>query len=135
MVSSVENVNPELSCYFQRLKRLLDCPKKLRISFLNQTQRMAEDFLQGKPDATQEELIDYLGEPEELAHGFLEDLEPGVVERYRKRKRFLLLGCISVLSVSLIIVAIFGLYFQKVPLDLEVTETITIYSNDVERAT
>lgn len=53
--------------YFRALERCLDCPGKDREQFLAQARRMADDFLQGKPDATPDEVAGFLGEPEELA--------------------------------------------------------------------
>ena len=42
--------------YFRALERCLDCPGKDREQFLAQARRMADDFLQGKPDATPDEV-------------------------------------------------------------------------------
>ena len=123
----MENVNKELSEYFQRLKRLLDCPKPLRNSFLAQTRRMAEDFSVDRPDITQEDLISYLGEPEELALGFLETLDSDVLKHYRRRKKFLLCGCIALLIVALVSASIWGNHLVVNPKTAEVTRTITIY--------
>lgn len=53
--------------YFRALERCLDCPGKDREQFLAQARRIADDFLQGKPDATPDEVAGFLGEPEELA--------------------------------------------------------------------
>jgi len=128
----VENVGMGMSVYFQSLERLLDCPKPLRSSFLSQTRRMAEDFVQGRPEATREELVGYLGEPEELAQGFLETLEPEMLERYRKRKKFLLRGCVAVLAAALICVSAWFVYFWSITLDVEVTETTIIYREFTE---
>lgn len=121
-----------MSGYFQQLERHLDCPKPLRSSFLNQTRRMAEDFVQGKPDATQRELVDYLGEPQELAQGFLETLDLDVLERYRKRKKLALCGCIAVLVAALIGVSIWCAVLWHTPSELEVTDTLIIYSEPKE---
>lgn len=124
----MENVGMGMSVYFQSLERLLDCPKPLRSSFLSQTRRMAEDFAQGRPEATREELVGYLGEPEELAQGFLETLEPEVLERYRKRKKFLMRGCIAALAAALICVSAWCFLIWHAGDTIEVTETIIIYS-------
>ena len=59
--------------YFRALERCLDCPGEDRERFLAQARRMADDFLQGKPDATPDEVAGCLGEPEELAQCFLEE--------------------------------------------------------------
>lgn len=127
----MENVNKELSQYFQRLERLLDCPKDLRRAFLNQTRRMAEDFVQGRPDTTQKELIDYLGEPEELAQGFLETLDSEVIKCYKKRKKFLLYGCIAVLVATLICVSVWCVRLLNEPNMVRVTETLIIHSDNM----
>ena len=61
--------------YFRALERCLDCPGEDRERFLAQARRMADDFLQGKPDAAPDEVAGCLGEPEELAQCFLEELD------------------------------------------------------------
>lgn len=127
----MENVNKELSEYFQRLKRLLDCPKPLRNSFLAQTRRMAEDFSVDRPDITQEDLISYLGEPEELAQGFLETLDSEVIKCYKKRKKFLLYGCIAVLVATLICVSVWCVRLLNEPNMVRVTETLIIHSDNM----
>ena len=60
-----------MSGYFQQLEQRLDCPNGTRKRFLTKTRQAAEEFLREKPDATRQELIDLLGDPEELAQGFL----------------------------------------------------------------
>ena len=67
--------------YFRALERCLDCPGEDRERFLAQARRMADDFLQGKPDAAPDEVAGCLGEPEELAQCFLEELDPELLER------------------------------------------------------
>lgn len=120
----------DMSGYFQQLERHLDCPKPLRSSFLNQTRRMAEDFVQGKPDATQRELVDYLGEPQELAQGFLETLDLDVLERYQKRKKLLVRGCIVALAAMLAGAITWGIYLWNGPMRVEIIETTTIIYHD-----
>lgn len=119
-----------MSGYLRRLKPLLDCPRPLRDSFLSQTRRMGEDFIQGKPDVTEQDLVDYLGEPRDLAQGFLESIEPGVLERQRKRKKQLMGGLVAILVVVLIIISrwCYVLWDHRDE-EFEVTETLIIYTN------
>lgn len=125
----MDDVSAELSVYLRRLNRLLDCPKPLRKSFLKQTKRIAEDFIRGKPDAVPQEITDYLGDPQELAQGFLETLEPDVLNRYRIRKKFFLRGCITLLAIVLACVSIWCVQLLNEPNMVEVTETVVIRSN------
>lgn len=116
-----------VSSYVQTLERQMDCPKGIRRPFLKRTRQAAEQFLQDRPEATRQELADYLGEPQELAQGFLETLDPDVLERYRKRKKFLLRGCIVALVGILAIVVSWGIHLKLEPKTVEVTEVIKIY--------
>lgn len=116
-----------MSGYFQQLEQRLDCPNGTRKRFLTKTRQAAEEFLREKPDATRQELIDLLGDPEELAQGFLETLEPEVLERYRKRKKFLLRGCVAALVVMLIAMTCWAVKLRNEPNLVEVSQVITIY--------
>lgn len=117
-----------MSSYFQQLEQRLDCPNGTRKRFLTKTRQAAEEFLRQKPDATRQELIDLLGDPEELAQGFLETLEPEVLERYRKRKKFLLRGCVAALITVSVTISVFAVTFKKTPVQVEINDTLTIYS-------
>lgn len=119
----------EVENYLRELNRHLDCPKRIRKPFLDKTRQMAEDFVQGKPDATAQDIIDYLGEPQELAQGFLETLEPEMLKRYRNRKKFLLRGCVAALIMLLIVVSAWCIHLWHVPSEIEAVETTVIYRN------
>ena len=47
--------------YFRALERCLDCPGEDQERCLAQARRMADDFVQGKPDATPDEVAGCLG--------------------------------------------------------------------------
>lgn len=116
-----------MSGYFQQLEQRLDCPNGTRKRFLTKTRQAAEEFLREKPDATRQELIDLLGDPEELAQGFLETLEPEELERYRKRKKFLLRGCVAALVVVLVAMTCWAVNLRNEPNLVEITGVITIH--------
>lgn len=128
----MENISLDMSGYFNSLERFLDCPKNTRRPFLDQTRQMAEAFVQGNPNATSREVTDFLGDPEELAQGFLETLDPDVLTLHHRKKMLFRWGCVALLGVALVLTTIFGIYFQKTPSNLEVTETIIIYTESME---
>lgn len=117
----------EVENYLRELNRHLDCPKRIRKPFLDKTRQMAEDFVQGKPDATPQELMDYLGKPRELAQGFLESLDEEIIEPYKSRKKLLLRGWIAILAIALIVVSVWGIHLCLTPKKVEMTETLIIY--------
>ena len=106
--------------YFRALERCLDCPGEDRERFLAQARRMADDFLQGKPDATPDEVAGCLGEPEELAQCFLEELDPELLERRKRRRKLgrrILAGVVAAAMILL----------ETQPMKVEVTERLIIY--------
>ena len=117
-----------MSGYFRRLERALDCPRGVRRPFLERTRQIAEDFLQERPEATVQEAAGYLGEPGELAQGFLETLDPEVLAKHRRRKKVLHWG-LAALAVAIIL--FLGawvcelLWFRMIP--VEVIDTLTVY--------
>lgn len=130
----MENISLDMSGYLHSLERFLDCPKTTRRPFLDRTRRMIQDFIQNKPDATSQEVANFLGDPRELAQGFLETLDPEMLEHYRRRKKFLTCGCVVALAVALIGVSVWGIYIKNAPQDVEVTNTIIIYAENTEGA-
>lgn len=123
-----------MSGYFRRLERALDCPRGARRPFLERTRQMAEDFLQERPEATVQEAAGYLGEPGELAQGFLETLDPEVLAKHRRRKKVLRWGLAALTAVLVIAVIIYlGIWVRELRaqrLDVEVTQTIVIYEEE-----
>ena len=117
-----------MSGYFRRLERALDCPRGVRRPFLERTRQIAEDFLQERPEATVQEAAGYLGEPGELAQGFLETLDPEVLAKHRRRKKVLHWG-LAALAVAIIL--FLGawvcelLWLRMIP--VEVIDNLTVY--------
>ena len=116
--------------YFRALERCLDCPGEDRERFLAQARRMADDFLQGKPDATPDEVAGCLGEPEELAQCFLEELDPELLERRKRRRKLgrrILAGVVAAVVVALCIsVGWLATHRHQV----EVTERLVVYTEE-----
>lgn len=129
----MENISLDMSSYFHSLEHFLDCPKTARRPFLDRTRQMVSDFIQNKPDATFQEVADFLGDPKELARGFLDTLDPDMLEHYHRRKKLLHWGCVAVLAVALVAVTVWGIRLWREPVStLEVTETIIIHSKLTE---
>ncbi len=97
----------ELSGYLRRVERALDCPPGQRRALMERVQRDLERFLDEQPEATAEEAAAYLGDPEELAQGLLETLDPKELERYR-RKGVLLRRGVVLLVIAALVVALIG---------------------------
>lgn len=112
--------------YFRRLDRSLDCPRPLRRRLAAQVRRAAEDYCRERPEAGPAEVVQYLGDPAETARELLDGLEPGELDRARKRERLARRALAAVLILALVGVGAWGVHLWRTPVDLEVTEVLVI---------
>lgn len=115
-----------LNGYFRKLTALLVCPNDRRKEFVAEAHRMADDYRQGNPDATEAEVIEFLGPPEELAAVFLESIDPDRLRQYRNRKMWLRRGCAALFATAFFLITVWWAYLKFYPKEVEVTETLTI---------
>ncbi len=92
----------ELSGYLRRVERALACPPDSRRALMDRVRRDAGQFLADRPEATAEEAAAYLGDPEELARGLLEMLDPAELARYRRRGVLLRRGLVGLVIAALV---------------------------------
>ena len=125
----------ELALYEKRLTQALCCPPALRKRLLTNTREMAQDFLSGKPDATWEDMEEFLGDPQELAQTMLEAEDQEALARYRKRRRNIRWGATG-LAMVLFVTAVFfsaAIYVtKKAPLNITEEEVLIIYETEEE---
>ena len=112
--------------YFRRLDRQLACPRPLRRRLTAQVRRAAEDYCRERPQAGPAEVIQYLGDPAEAARELLEGLDPGELDRARRRERLLWRALVAVLILALIGVGAWGVHLWNTPKHVEVTEVLVI---------
>ena len=112
--------------YFRRLDRSLDCPRPLRRRLAAQVRRAAEDYCRERPEAGPAEVVQYLGDPAETARELLEGLDPGVLDRARKRERLARRALVAVLILALVGVGAWGVHLWNTPKHMEVTEVLVI---------
>ena len=118
--------------YFRRLDRHLDCPRPLRRRLAAQVRRAAEDYCRERPQAGPAEVIQYLGDPAETARELLENLDPEELRQARRRERLARRALVAVLILALIGVGAWGVHLWSTPKNMEVTETLIIYTDSSE---
>lgn len=115
-----------LNGYFRKLTALLVCPNDRRKEFVAEAHRMADDYRQGNLDATEEEVIEFLGPPEELAQTYLETIDPAELDRYQTRRTWMRRGFAFSIAVVICLLTAWCIYLKTRPKEVEVTETLTI---------
>lgn len=116
-----------LSEYLRRLNTLLVCPRAYRKRFLSEAQRMADDYRQGNLGASDEEVIEFLGEPQELAAVFLENIDPDELRRYKTRRTWMRRGLAFSIAVVICLLTTWCIYLKTRLIEPEVTVTETLY--------
>ena len=120
-------VSEALRDYFRRLDRHLDCPRPLRRRLAAQVRRAAEDYCRERPEAGPAEVVQYLGDPAETARELLDGLDPGELDRARRRERLARGALVAALVLALVVVGKWAVHLWLSPSYAEVTEVLVIY--------
>lgn len=118
--------------YARELRSCLQCSRTQKNAFLRETKRLAVDYLAGISEPSIEDLIEFLGTPEELARSYQDTLGEQSARIYRKQinQKLLLLCTISlVVLVGAIVSTAYCMYLSDRWHDVTITqeETVIIY--------
>ena len=118
--------------YARELRSCLQCSRTQKNAFLRETKRLAVDYLAGISEPSIENLIEFLGTPEELARSYQDTLGEQSARIYRKQinQKLLLLCTISlVVLVGAIVSTAYCMYLSDRWHDVTITqeETVIIY--------
>jgi len=115
----------ELHRYYRLLRRNLLCSKANRNRFIDQTQRMVEDFLNEKPDASYKNVEGFLGSPKSLSETFMETIDPVEIHRCKRKKRFFKIILIAFPVVAIALLCFLIYYITQMQADIEITQELT----------
>lgn len=118
--------------YARELRSCLQCSRTQKNAFLRETKRLAVDYLAGISEPSIENLIEFLGTPEELARSYQDTLGEQSARIYRKQinQKLLLLCTISlVVLVGAIVSTAYCMYLSDRWHDVTITqeENVTVY--------
>ena len=125
-------MNEVWNMYARELRSCLQCSRTQKNAFLRETKRLAVDYLAGISEPSIENLIEFLGTPEELARSYQDTLGEQSARIYRKQinQKLLLLCTISlVVLVGAIVSTAYCMYLSDRWHDVTITqeETVIIY--------
>jgi uncharacterized membrane protein len=117
-----------LNRYYRALRKALECSRQTKARFMEQTQRLVEDFVEGKPDARFEDVYRFLGDPAALAETFLSTLDPEEISRYRRYRQIQKICCFlaPVAVITILIVLIYCISQTQLGIDLARESTVYI---------
>lgn len=98
-----------LTDYYEEVRRYLTCPEEVKDDLIYDVNRKVMDLNADRPDLDYDDVVDFLGDPEDLAQPLLDNIEEEAILAYQahqKRSRLLrkvgIVAVIVALSISLL---------------------------------
>lgn len=95
--------------YYEEVRRYLTCPEEVKDDLIYDVNRKVMDLNADRPDLDYDDVVDFLGDPEDLAQSLLDNIEEEAILAYQahqKRSRLLrkvgIVAVIVALSISLL---------------------------------
>ena len=122
----------ELDSYYQEVRNHLLCSKAKQDDFIFLAKFRVSELQQENPDLTYEEVIEFLGEPQELAQTYMDSLDDAVVEHYKKKRtlhRFIRFLCTG-LIISILMISLIGVYHHRENVTFRESTDIFVVGDD-----
>lgn len=122
----------ELNQYYQEVRSHLFCPKGEQDRLLAQAHQMVVELQESDPNLGYSDVVDFLGEPQELASTFMERMDPAMVEGYKKKRKRIRIGIVILVVAVIVALSIFSVYVTQFKSNAEITreDTIIITEDD-----
>lgn len=98
-----------LTDYYEEVRRYLTCPEEVKDDLIYDVNRKVMDLNADRPDLDYDDVVDFLGDPEDLPQSLLDNIEEEAILAYQahqKRSRLLrkvgIVAVIVALSISLL---------------------------------
>lgn len=122
----------ELNQYYQEVRRHLACPKGEQDRLLAQAHQMVVELQESNPDLDYSDVVDFLGQPQELAGTFMERMDPAMVEGYKKKKKRIRISIVAFVAALIAALSIFSIYVIQLKSNAEITREDTIIITEDE---
>lgn len=116
----------ELNQYYQEVRSHLSCPKGEQDHLLAQAHQMVVELQESDPNLGYSDVVDFLGEPQELASTFMERMDPAMVEGYKKKKKRIRISIVAFVAALIAALSIFSIYVVQLKSEAQFT-----YSEDL----
>lgn len=68
-----------LTDYYEEVRRYLTCPEEVKDDLIYDVNRKVMDLNADRPDLDYDDVVDFLGEPENLAQSLMDNLDPDLI--------------------------------------------------------
>ena len=85
-----------LTDYYEEVRRYLTCPEEVKDDLIYDVNRKVMDLNADRPDLDYDGILEFLGDPEDLANSLMEQMSDEVIQKYEKKKKRIRTGMILV---------------------------------------
>ena len=115
-----------LTDYYEEVRRYLTCPEEVKDDLIYDVNRKVMDLNADRPDFDYNGILEFLGDPEDLANSLMEQMSDEVIQKYEKKKKHIRTGLIACAVVAIFGLSTLALSTTNVLSDAHVTEENTI---------
>ena len=100
-----------LTDYYEEVRRYLTCPEEVKDDLIYDVNRKVMDLNADRPDLDYNGILEFLGDPEDLANSLMEQMSDEVIQKYEKKKKRIRTGIIACAVAAVILLGYLRLRF------------------------
>lgn len=113
-----------LTDYYEEVRRYLTCPEEVKDDLIYDVNRKVMDLNADRPDLDYNGILEFLGDPEDLANSLMEQMSDEVIQKYEKKKKRIRTG---IIACAVVLIAALSLLKMKTL--FQVLKTLSVMLN------
>ena len=119
-----------LTDYYEEVRRYLTCPEEVKDDLIYDVNRKVMDLNADRPDLDYNGILEFLGDPEDLANSLMEQMSDEVIQKYEKKKKRIRTGIIACAVVLIAALSTFPICVSHLQNDSYIREDSVIFIED-----
>lgn len=115
-----------LTDYYEEVRRYLTCPEEVKDDLIYDVNRKVMDLNADRPDLDYNGILEFLGDPEDLANSLMEQMSDEVIQKFEKKKKRIRTGVITCVVAAIAVLSTFVIYTTNVQFNSDITEENTV---------
>ena len=115
-----------LTDYYEEVRRYLTCPEEAKDDLIYDVNRKVMDLNADRPDLDYNGILEFLGDPEDLANSLMEQMSDEVIQKYEKKKKHIHTGIVTCVVAAIAVLSTLVIYTTGVQFNSDITEENTV---------
>ena len=115
-----------LTDYYEEVRRYLTCPEEVKDDLIYDVNRKVMDLNADRPDLDYDGILEFLGDPEDLANSLMEQMSDEVIQKFEKKKKRIRTGVVTCVVAAIAVLSTFVIYTTNVQINSDITEENTV---------